>query len=334
MKPSFIMTNDLNNIRFYAEIVERGSLTAAAESLGVAKSMLSQRLAALEQELGVQLIRRTSRRLEITEIGKRYYAQCQVILGEIARAESLADSIRSAPRGKLRIACPVNLAQVVLAPVLATYMSQHPEVEVSLAVTNRADAMIDEGFDFALYIGSPAKRSTLVTSAFRLDPEVIVASPALLARAGTPRSPGDLDALPSAWEHAPDARGRHLWHLTRIDGTRQSVQHFPRLLTDDLWVIRESVLAGCTIAALPSVFCRDALEDGRLQRVLPNWTLKEVKLQVMYPSKRGLTLAARLLIDVIARHLRSRLRALQDGTLRFTATPRALGSGKPAADHQ
>jgi len=202
------MTNDLNNIRFYAQIVERGSLTAAAESLGVAKSMLSQHLAALERELGVLLIRRTSRRLEITDIGKRYYAQCQVILGEIARASSLADSARTAPRGKLRIACPVNFAQVVMAPVVAAYLAKYPEVDLSLAVTNRANALIDEGFDFALYIGSPVKKSTLVTSAFKLDAEVLVASPALLARAGTPRSPGDLGAFASASEHAADARGK------------------------------------------------------------------------------------------------------------------------------
>jgi DNA-binding transcriptional LysR family regulator len=315
------MTNDLNNIRFYAQIVERGSLTAAAESLGVAKSMLSQHLAALERELGVLLIRRTSRRLEITEIGKRYYAQCQVILGEIARASSLADSARTAPRGKLRIACPVNFAQVVMAPVVAAYLAMYPEVDLSLAVTNRANALIDEGFDFALYIGSPVKQSTLVTSAFKLDAEVLVASPGMLARAGTPRSPSDLGAFSSASEHAADARGRHLWQLTRVDGTRHSVQHFPRLLTDDLWVIRESVLAGCTIAALPPLICRDALEDGRLLRVLPDWTLKEVKLQLLYRSKKGLTLAARTLIDFLSRHLRAQLRGLQDGTMRLGTIP-------------
>lgn len=315
------MTNDLNNIRFYAQIVERGSLTAAAESLGVAKSMLSQHLAALERELGVQLIRRTSRRLEITEIGKRYHAQCQVILAEIARAASLADSARAAPRGKLRVACPVNFAQIVMAPVVAAYLAKYPEVDLSLAVTNRANALIDEGFDFALYIGPSVKRSTLVTASFKLDAEVLVASPALLARAGTPRSPGDLGALPSASEHSADARGRHLWQLARIDGTRQSVQHFPRLLTDDLWSIREAVLSGSTIAALPPVLCRDALEEGRLQRVLPDWTLKEVKLQLMYRSKKGLTLAARTLIDLLSRHLRAQLRGLQDSTMRLGASP-------------
>jgi DNA-binding transcriptional LysR family regulator len=130
-----------------------------------------------------------------------------------------------------------------------------------------------------------------------------------------------LGALPSASEHSADARGRHLWQLARIDGTRQSVQHFPKLLTDDLWSIREAVLSGSTIAALPPVLCRDALEEGRLQRVLPDWTLKEVKLQLMYRSKKGLTLAARTLIDLLSRHLRAQLRGLQDSTMRMGTSP-------------
>jgi len=316
MKSSFVMANDLNNIRFFAAIVEHGSLTAASESLGVAKSMLSQRLASLEKELGVQLIRRTSRRLQITDIGKRYYAQCQVILNEVARASTLTDAVRLMPRGKLRIACPLNFAQIVLAPILNAFLLKYPEVQVTLEITNRTTALTDQGYDFALHIGAGAKSSTLVTSSFTLDPELLVASPTLLARLGTPRTPADLASLPSAaGQQPPDAGGRYWWHLSGPGATQQSLQHFPRLLTEDLWVIRESALAACALASLPLVLCRDAINEGRLVRVLPEYRLNDQKLLVMYPSRRGLTLAARTLIDFISSYLRNELRSLQDATM-------------------
>jgi DNA-binding transcriptional LysR family regulator len=316
------MENDLNNIRFFTSIVEHGSLTAAAEALGVAKSMLSQRLAAYEKELGVQLITRTSRRLQVTEIGKRYYAQCQVVLGEIARAASIADSMRTLPRGKVRICCPVNFAQGLLAPVLASFMLKFPDVEVVVAITNSATALVDEGYDFALHIGSSVTVSNLVTSAFSVDREMLLASPALLARVGTPRTPAELASMPSAaGQHSPDPGGRYMWHLDGPDHAHQSVQHFPRLVTEDLWVIRDSALAGCAIAALPPVMFRDAVAEGRLVQLLPDWSLREQKLQVIYHSRQGLTVAARALIDFISIHLRTELRSLLDGTLRLELAP-------------
>jgi len=321
MKASFAMLNDLNNIRIFAEIVAKGSLTAAAESLGVTKSMLSQHLASLEKELGVQLIRRTSRRLEVTEVGKRYYGQCVVILNEIVRASNITDGVRTLPRGKLRIACPLNFAHATLAPILAAFMLQYPEVDVSLEATNRAAALTAQGYDFVLHIGPEVKSSSLVRSSFSLDSELLVASPALLSRIGSPQTPADLKSLPSAaGQQPPDPTGRYMWHLT-ASGTRQSVQHFPRLLTEDLWVIKESALAGCTVVSLPLLLCRDAIAEGRLVQVLPGWTLREQKFHIMYPSRQGLTLAARTLIDFISSQLRAGLRGLQDGTLQLQLRP-------------
>jgi DNA-binding transcriptional LysR family regulator len=321
--------NDLNNILFFARIVEHGSLTAAAESLGVAKSMLSQRLSGLERELGVQLIQRTSRRLQVTEIGKRYYAQCGVILKEVANASGIVDGIRTLPRGKLRISCPVNFSQGVLAPVLGSFLKTYPDIEIVLDVTNRAPTMTGSGHDVALHIAPAVRSSTLVTTSYGLDREVIVASPALLSRIGKPRLPADLKSLPSGAGHQPpDTGGRYFWHLLGPKKTRLSVRHFPRLLTEDLWVIRESALAGVVIAALPPVLCRDALEDGLLVRVLPDWTLREQRLYVTYPSKKGLTLAARTLVDFVSRHLRNGLRHVQDGTFQFSISQPREGNSR------
>jgi len=322
VKPSFVMENDLNNIRYFSSIVEHGSLTAASESLGVAKSMLSQRLASLEKELGVQLITRTSRRLRLTDVGKRYYAQCQVILNEVARASGIAESIRTMPRGKVRISCPVNFAQSALAPILASFQLKFPEVEVVLAITNRTAALIDEGCDFAVHIGTSVKPSNLVTSSFNVGRELLVASPGLLLRFGIPRTPADLKSMPSAaGQQPPDQGGRYMWHLHGPEQVRQSVQHFPRLLTEDLWVIKESALMGCAVAALPPVLCRDAIDDGRLLLLLPEWALEESKVQLIYHSRRGLTAAARALIDYLSAQLRTGLRGLLDSSMRLELSP-------------
>jgi len=324
MKPSFVIVNDLNNIRYFANIVEAGSLTRASAALGVAKSMLSQHLKDLEEELGVQLIKRTSRRLEVTQVGKRYYAQCLVILAEVSGAAAIADKVRTQPRGKLSIACPLNLAQAFLAPVLMSFLRKYPDVQVAMDVTNRADAANDHAYDFILHIGPRLTSSTRVRSSFRLDREILVASPTLLARARLPETPSDLKSLPSAaGQVEPDPGGRYFWHLSGPLGKRQRVQHFPRLLAEDLWVIRECALAGCVLAALPPIVIRSDLEEGRLVQVLPEWTLQEQKLHVIYPSRQGLTLAARSLIDFIVDHVRTGLRNLQDGTLEVQTRPSA-----------
>jgi DNA-binding transcriptional LysR family regulator len=328
VKRSFMYMNDLNNFLFFARIVEHGSLTSAAESLGVAKSMLSQRLSALEKELGVELIRRSSRRLQVTEIGKRYYAQCDVILKEVANAAGIVDSIRRLPRGKLRISCPVNFSQGVLAPILGSFLRTYPDIEIVLDVANRPASMLEAGHDVALLIAPAVKSSSLVATSYGLDRELLVASQGLVSRHGMPKVPADLKSLPSAAPPQPaDAGGRHIWHLAGPGKSRQAVHHVPRLLTEDLWVIRESALAGGVIAALPPVLCRDALEDGRLVRLLPEWTLREQKLYLTYPSKRGLTLAARALVDLLSRHLRNELRHVQDGTFQFSISQSRAGSG-------
>jgi DNA-binding transcriptional LysR family regulator len=183
-------------------------------------------------------------------------------------------------------------------------------------------ASSDEGYDIALYIGNEATPPALVTSSFSVDRELLVASPALLSRHGIPRTPADLARLPSVAGHQPpDPRGRYLWHLSGPDNVRKSIRYFPRLLTEDLLLIRASALAACALVSLPPVLCREAIDEGRLVRVLPQWSLREQKLRLMYPSRRGLTLAARTLIDFISSHLRSELVSLQAGTLHLATTP-------------
>jgi DNA-binding transcriptional LysR family regulator len=310
--------NDLNNIFYFAKIVEHGGLSAASEVLGVAKSVLSQHLAKLERELGVRLIQRTTRRLQITEVGARYYERCLIILNEVEHAAGVIDDIREVPRGKLRITSPLNFAQVVLAPVLAAFLAEYPEVEVALDITNRDVDLIGEGYDLALRIGPHVRSSNLVTRSFTLNQHMLVASPGLLAKLGVPKVPEDLKDIPSIAGLLPAERGgRHLWRLEGPDGVQRAVQHHPRLLTEEVCVIKEAALAGCGIAELPPLFCRDSLEQGELVLVLPGWSLPVLKLHAVYPSRRGLSLAVRTLIDYLSSHLRPWIDTAVNGTLHW-----------------
>jgi DNA-binding transcriptional LysR family regulator len=325
---------DLNNVFYFAKIVEHGSLSAASESLGVAKSMLSQHLSKLEKELGVQLIKRTTRTLQVTDIGVRYYEQCLVILKEMERASSMIDDVRTLPSGKLRISSPLNFAQVILEPALTAFMKEYPNVDVVLEISNRATALTAENYDFALHIGPDIRSSNLIIRSFTFERDRLVASPELLSRSGKLRGPADLKPLPSVGGALPpEQRGRYVWNLTDSSGQLCSVPHHPRLITEDLWVLKQSAIAGCGVAALPPLMCRDAIDDGRLIHILPHWLLPAQKLHAVYHSRRGLSLAARTLIDFVARHVHAWLRTALDETMQLHTQPVSKGKrGSEIAD--
>jgi DNA-binding transcriptional LysR family regulator len=322
---------DLNNVFYFAKIVEHGSLSATSETLGVAKSMLSQHLSKLEKELGVQLIKRTTRTLQVTDIGFRYYEQCLVILKEMDRASSIIDNVRTLPSGRLRISSPLNFAQVIVEPALTAFMKEYPNVDVALEINNRETALTAGGYDFALHVGPDIRSPNLIIRSFTFERERLVASPELLSRFGKLRGPADLKLLPSVGGALPPKqRGRYVWNLTDSSGQLCSVPHHPRLITGDLWVLKQSAIAACGVAALPPLLCRDAIADGRLVHLLPQWLLPANKLHAVYHSRRGLSLAARTLIDFIANHVRVWLRTALDETMQLH--PQPLSKGKRGSD--
>jgi DNA-binding transcriptional LysR family regulator len=309
---------DLNDIYYFTKIIEHGGLSPASEALGVAKSMLSQHLAKLEAELGVRLLERSTRRLQVTDVGARFYERCRAVLREVDRATSVVDSARETPRGKLRVASPLNFSQVMLAPVLTAFMTEYHEVEVALDIANRDVDLIAEGYDLVLHIGPNTQSTNVITRSFNLVPHMLLASPALLSRLGTPRVPQDLRSMPTVVGWLPAERtGHHVWNLTNSNGRQLSVRHFPRLVTEDLCTIKESALAGCGVVDLPWHFCGAELADGRLVQLLPDWSLPCVKLHAVHQSRRGLTLALRTLIDFLLNRLRPWIDGVVLGTLQW-----------------
>lgn len=308
---------DLNNLVYFTKIVEHGSLSAASRVLGVAKSVLSQHLAKLELDLGVRLIERSTRRLRITELGLRYYDCCVDVLRQISLADRLIDDARTAPQGLVRMTSPINFSQMILAPLLADFMIDNPQVEVFLDATNREVDLIAEGYDLALNISSRVRVSSQIVRSFPVPRHLLVASTGFIEEHGLPARPEDLRGLPSVGGSQGIAGGgRQAWDLENAHGDTRSILHRPRLLTEDLLVRKRAALAGCGIAELPPVSCREELIDGSLVCLLPDWNLPEMHLHMIFNAREGLPHAVRRLIDYLCGRLEHTLDDSSLGAMR------------------
>src|SRR6202008_1455060 len=230
---------DLNNLYFFARVVDFGSYTAAAKALGLQTSKLSRRIAALETELGVRLINRTTRRLSLTEAGKAFHRHCLALLDEAQAARDAMSQVLASPQGLVRISCPTGLLQGGIANILARFLAKHPQVRIVLDATNRRVDVIDEGLDIALRVRRPPlEDSDLAMRAFGPDEVILVASPELIAAHGEPRTLDDVARLPTL----SMARGheRPPWRFRGVDGEPAELTHSPRLSTDDLFTLRRA----------------------------------------------------------------------------------------------
>jgi len=298
---------DLNDLYLFALVVEHGSFTAASRVAGLTTSRISRRIADLENRLGVRLLHRTTRKLALTPIGEQYYQHCRAIVSEAEAAAEVVERVQAIPRGRVRVTCPAMTAQSVLGPIITEFMRQYPEVRVSLAASDRLVNLIDEGFDVAIrFRALPLEDSSLVARAIGESRTYLVASPALLEEHGRPALPADLARFASLGKSRHDAG--FAWQLTKENGESTLVRYRPRLESDDWLVLRQAALDGLGIAAIPDEMCQADIDAGRLEIVLPGWSLPGVSLHIVYLSRRGLIPAVRVFIDFTAERLAAQCR--------------------------
>jgi DNA-binding transcriptional LysR family regulator len=203
---------DLNDLYYFAQVVDCQGFAPAGRALGVPKSTLSRRIAVLEEHLGVRLIQRSTRRFTVTEIGQSYYTHCKAMLVEADAAQQAIDLTRAEPQGIVRLTCPVALLHARVGTMLADFMQQTPRVTLHLEATNRTVDVIGEGIDVAIRVRPPPlKDSDLVMKVLGERCWCLFASPALLDQHGALSAPADLVALPSL-DFGP-AYGEHVWQL-------------------------------------------------------------------------------------------------------------------------
>jgi DNA-binding transcriptional LysR family regulator len=295
---------DLNDLYFFASVVQYGGFSAAARTIGVEKTRLSRRIAALEKRLGVRLLQRTTRALALTEAGQRFYDRClATVEGAQAAFDSVAE-LRREPAGLVRLSSPVLLTQRCLAHALPGYMAKHPKVSVFVEPTDRTVNVIEERFDIVIR-AKPVIEDVagLVAKTLGNSQRVMVVSRNFLDQYGRPETPADLPRFNTvaSTDDIFDAGAR--WTLTNLENRTQQIELKPRLVTSDLRVRLQAAVRGIGIALLPEQVVAAPLKEGLVERVLPEWSGAKNILHLVYPTPRGMLPSVRSLIDHLLIHV-------------------------------
>lgn len=293
------MPPDLNDLFYFAHVVEHQGFSSASRALGVPKSKLSRRVCVLEERLGVRLLQRSTRHFSVTEIGQSYYMHCKAMLVEAEAAQEAVDRTRAEPRGVVRITCPIALLHARVGAMLAEFMIENPLVTLHLEATNHRIDVIAEGVDVAIRVRvPPLKDSDLVMRVLSTRRWCVAASPLLLKKFPVPSVPADLSGLPTLDWGSP--RPQHVWHLDGPDGAVATIHHIPRLVTDDMIALRTAAIAGVGVVQLPMMMITDEVKQDKLVVLMPEWVPEGGTIHAVFSSRRWLLPSVRALIDFLA----------------------------------
>lgn len=274
---------NLNDLAMFVAAVEHNGFAAASRRLGIPKSTLSKRVAALEDELAARLIHRTSRNFVLTDIGRDFYEHAQASIIEAEAAEAIVRQRQAEPSGRVRMTASVPVAQLYLADCLPELAKRHPKLQLQLHVSDRFVDLNQEAFDIAIRSHfAPLPDSGLVQRQLMVEPIILVASSAYLEAQGVPQSPADLQ------EHAGLMANRTSTGWMLFDAT-SSMPASPRvaMIADETTALAGAAAAGLGIACLPERMCRDLIASAKLERVLPDWNAGSVTTTLVMPHRRG-----------------------------------------------
>ncbi len=278
----------------FSQVVSEGSLSAAARRLGISKASVSRELAALERRLGAQLLRRTTRRMSLTEVGEVFLERCQRVAEEAEAAELSVSRLQAEPRGQIRLAAPMSFGHLQLAPRIPAFLERHPGVRVDLDLTDRSIDLVREKFDLSVRIGRPRGQSLIQRRICTLR-LLVCAAPAYLAQRGTPTDPEELREHECLNYRPPPVE----WSFTRA----RRVPTRGRFNADNGDALRQAALRGHGVTFLPSFLVGDDVRAGRLVPLLTGHVDAETGLHAVYPESRHLSPKVRVFIDWLAETL-------------------------------
>ena len=281
----------------FVQVVEAGSITAAAEHMGIAKSAVSRRLSELEERLGVQLFHRTTRRMNLTGTGRSLYERCVNILADVAEAEQAVSREHGNLQGHLRVALPLSFGLLQLGPAINAFLQAHPGVEFDLDFNDRQVDLLAEGFDLALRIGDLEDSSLIARRLARIR-SCVCASPAYLQRAGTPRRPEELAHHAClTYSLVPEPR---VWRYHDAAGKAGSVRVASRLQANNGDFLHRAALEGQGIVLQPLFIVHRSLAEGRLLPLLTEYEWPATSAHALYPHTRHLSHRVRAFIDFLS----------------------------------
>lgn len=297
--------DQLRSLRVFSQVIAEGSFAGAARTLDLAPAVVTRAVSDLEEYLGARLLNRSTRRLALTEIGEVYLERAKRVLGDLDDADALASSANREPTGALRIVCPPAFASHQLAKCLPHFHKRYPRIQLELATPGPITAA-DENFDISiLSIGQQPLQGDFVVRQLASSSFVICAAPAYLDRRGRPQQPDDL-LLHDGLLPAVAALRRELTLFRQVADTgsgAHNVVHLPIraavLSSGHLDVIFAAAVAGLGVAGLPSFMLVDALRDGRLERVLPEWLGGHLRLYAAMPTRKHVPARTRVFMDFL-----------------------------------
>jgi DNA-binding transcriptional LysR family regulator len=288
--------SSFDEMQSFVRVVDAGSITAAADQLGLAKSAVSRRLSELEQRLGTQLLTRTTRRMSLTDAGRSYYDRATAILADVADAEAEVSGAGRELAGRLRLAAPLSFGLLHLAPAITEFAGAYPGVEIDVDLNDRPVDLVGEGFDLAVRIAELDDSSLVARRLCRIS-HVLCASPAYWSEHGLPASPDDL-ARHRALRYSNSPR--QAWSYTAPDGRQGEIRVPTRLQANNGDFLRRAGAAGLGVLLQPTFIVYKAIETGELQPALTDYRWRQISAYAIYPATRHLPARVRKLIDFLA----------------------------------
>ncbi len=288
------------DMQMFVSVVEAGSISGAADRLGLAKSAVSRRLAELEARLGVQLLQRTTRRLNVTESGRAYFERSRQILADVEETEQAVSSVHAALAGKLRAALPLSFGLLHLAPLIDAFSRLHPGIEFELDFNDRQVDLMQEGFDVAIRIAQ-LEDSSLIARRLTTIRHIVCASPAYLARHGQPEHLDDL-AHHAGLGYSNRAHPG-LWTCIAADGAARAVKVPIKHAANNADFLCRMAIAGHGVLMLPTFYVAEAVKRGELVPLLPDCRWAELSAYALYPPTRHLSSRVRAFVDFLVERL-------------------------------
>lgn len=289
----------LDAMQLFARVAELGSFSAVAQQLGVARSVVTRQIAALEAHLGVKLMARSTRRLALTSAGTAYLEKCRVILNLVEAAETDVAEERLTPRGNIRISLPLSFGLKRLAPLLLDFSQRYPEVALDMDYSDRRVKLIEEGIDLSVRITRRLDAGD-VARKMGTGRMHVVAAPDYLARHGRPQHPAE---LPHHECLGYTAGGTLLSWQFMVDGQVESFPVRSRIHANNGEVLTEAAAQGLGITLQPDFIIEDFVAAGRVETILTDFPIPELGIYAMLPSNRHVPHRVRVLMDFLAERL-------------------------------